>query len=78
MECWNEPEVALYNTFRNLNKLTAYCDQGILIPSAKLIDRIDILDAEWVLVVEKEVKNRDMVPYDLKEEGISLIFGVVI
>lgn len=29
--------------------------QGLLIPSAKLIDRIDILNAEWVLVIEKEV-----------------------
>lgn len=42
--------------YRNLGKLTAYCDQqGILIPSVKLIERVDILDAEWVLVVEKEV-----------------------
>ncbi|KAF8425556.1 Spo11/DNA topoisomerase VI subunit A [Tirmania nivea] len=43
--------------------------EGILIPSANLIGRIDILDAEWVLVIEKEVQNCEIVPHDLNQQG---------
>ena len=62
VECWSNREVTLCYALRNLSKLIAYCDQGILIPSARLIDRIDILDVEWVLVIEKEVQSCDIVP----------------
>ncbi|RPB26966.1 DNA topoisomerase IV, alpha subunit, partial [Terfezia boudieri ATCC MYA-4762] len=32
--------------------------EGILIPSTKSINRIDVLDAQWVLVIEKEATFR--------------------
>lgn len=30
-------------------------NQGVLVPSAKEIEEIQLLDARWILVIEKEV-----------------------
>lgn len=57
-ECWNDQDVVPLPTKIHSRSNN---NQGILIPSINLIDRFDILDAEWVLVIEKEVLyNRNL------------------
>ena len=51
-ECWNDQDVV---PLPNQIHCMPNNHQGILIPSVNLIDKFDILDAEWVLVIEKEV-----------------------